>query len=247
MGELHGAVLRPAEDLLLIGDLQLVEGRQVVHPTLGDDEGAAGAWAPAGHDRHVRVLRRRGRVARAVGEASHVQGVAVDEGLRLARDAHVALEPLARVEQHLPQVILLRSIDPEQHLLLRALGLLAGAVGRLEGLVRRKVLGHVGGDVLEQRGPEGDQEVDALVGARLAEVLDGRLDVVQVRVLLAAQVDVPLDGAHVTAQDDRLRLRRRSHGQRRELQGARRRRRHMSRDHSHAPGHAELLCCLRKC
>mmetsp|Transcript_28746 Transcript_28746/g.72761 ORF Transcript_28746/g.72761 Transcript_28746/m.72761 type:complete len:200 (+) Transcript_28746:466-1065(+) len=89
--QLHGAILRAPEDLFLPIHRQLVEGGEVMHPALRDDEAAPRAGVASGDDGDFKVPRRRIWVARAIGEAGHVQRVTIDEGLRLPGHSHVPL------------------------------------------------------------------------------------------------------------------------------------------------------------
>ena len=103
------------------------------------------------------------RVAGAVDEAGHVERRAVDERRRLPGHLHVALRarcgPCTGRQPHQALVVV---VEPEEQLLLGALGLAARAVAGLDGDERLEVVGHVVGQIGEQRGPEADDEVDAL-------------------------------------------------------------------------------------
>ena len=194
VASLVGVRLRATERVLLVLERQAVEVVEVVHPALGDAERAAGARLAVGHDRPV-VLVLGLRVAGAVDEAGEVEAVAVDERRRLAGDGHVARDRVAELELGLPAEVLVVGVDPEQQLLLRALGDLA--VGRLVAGVRLEVVGDVVGEVGEQRRAEQEAHVDRrghadLAHRRRATSRDRLLDHAEVGAVGAAEVRVPL-------------------------------------------------------
>ena len=180
--------------LLLIGER--VPAVEVVHPALGDDVAAACARVAVGHDGHGRLILVGG-VAGAVLEAGHVQRVAVDERGRLTSDGHVARQGGTGVVLRLPHLVLVVVVQPQQQLFLCALGFAPGAVLGLDGHVGLEVVRHVIGQLRQQARSEAERQVDALRVARSPQVgKDGR-DHTEIRALDAAQVDVPLVGAHL--------------------------------------------------
>ena len=150
-------------------------------------------FSPSGDDAAVVLVLGLG-VAGAVDEAGEVEAVAVDERRRLTGDGHVARDRVAELPLRLPAEVLVGRVDPEEQLLLGALGDLA--VGRLVARVGLEVVRDVVGEVGEERRAEQDAHVDrdghAGLGAGGAGVRDGLLDHPEVGAVGAAEVRVPL-------------------------------------------------------
>ena len=127
-------------------------------PALGVDEAAARARLAVGDDRRGPLGGLALRVAGAVDEAGHVERRAVDERRRLPGDLHVLAParcgPCTASSQTRP---LSSWVDPQQQLLLGALGLAARAVAGLDGDERLEVVGHVVGQIGQQRRAEAER------------------------------------------------------------------------------------------